>query len=151
MIRIHAFNAHPKHRIRHREIIPLVRGVLKGEHRTWADMNIVFVADKRMRALNGQYLQHRYTTDVLSFQLTEPQSKTLEGEVYVNLDQARRQARLYNVTLQCEVARLIVHGILHVVGYDDKTKRQKDRMTRMENQYLLRMNYIQEGVGRENG
>ncbi len=142
MIRIHVFNTHRKYRILPREAKRLARQVLRQEEYSRADITIVFVTDKHITDLNGRYLKHWRSTDVLSFTLSEPRSKIMEGEVYISLDHARRQAQQYGVTIRCEVARLIVHGILHVAGYDDRTKQQKKRMTRLEDRYLLRMNYL---------
>ena len=151
MIRTHVFNAHSKHKIRCRETIGVARRVLTGECRMRAEINIVFVTDKRMSVLNCEYLGRRYATDVMSFPLSDADAKTLEGEVYVNLDQARRQAREYDESFRNEVARLIIHGILHLAGYNDRTRRQKDQMTRMENLYLRRMKYIEERTEKGNG
>jgi probable rRNA maturation factor len=137
MNRIRIFNDHPKHRVQRNETIYLIRHVLKGERQTDAELSIIFTDDKQMLELNGTYLQHWYTTDVISFPLAERVEKKIEGEVYVNLDQARRQTREYSVTVHNEIARLVIHGILHLVGYQDRTKRQKQRMTQLENKYLL--------------
>jgi len=144
MIRVHVFNAHPKQRIRHREIIRVARSVLRGERRTQAEVNVVFIGDKRMTVLNRDYLGHRFTTDVLSFPLSDNGAKAADGEVYVNLTQARRQAHEYGDPFKTEIARLVVHGILHLAGWKDDTKRKKNRMTRRENRYLQQMKYIRE-------
>ena len=94
-----------------------------------------------MVGLNRKYLNHGTATDVLSFSLNDHQLKhgdLLEGEVYVNLDQARRQARRFGETIRDEVGRLVIHGILHLVGYGDASERQKKLMTRLEDTYLGR-------------
>ncbi len=90
-----------------------------------------------MKKLNGTYLRRWTATDVLTFPLHEKGAKTITGEIYVNLDQARRQARIYGVTIKAECARLVIHGALHLIGYDDATPRQKKRMTALEDRYLL--------------
>ena len=116
----------------------IVRGVLRGETRKDADLNIVFIADGRMIRMNSTFLKHRNTTDVLSFPLSGTNSRTIEGEIYVNLDQAQRQAKEYRVSIRNETARLVIHGVLHLVGYDDRSKRAKARMTRLEDNYLMK-------------
>ena len=146
MIRVQVFNAHPKYRVRPGEIRKIARGVLEGEGRADVDINIVFIGTRRMVVLNGKYLNHRYTTDVLSFSLTGATADTMEGEVYINLDEARRQAHDYDETIKAGVARLVVHGILHLAGHLDGTKSQKARMTRMENKYLTEMNITRSGA-----
>ena len=138
MMEIRSFNAHRRCRIRHAEIIRLVLLVLRGERRRRAAVNIVFVNERKMVDLNGRYLRRSSTTDVLSFPLEDKDGDLLEGEVYVNLDQARRQARDYRVTFAQEKARLVVHGVLHLVGYSDSNPRNRARMTRTEEKYLSR-------------
>jgi len=141
MIRIQVVNAHPKDRIHQQETVRLVQCVLAGEDQKRADVNIVFIHDRRMVKLHEEYLHHRTTTDVLSFPLHDAGALSVEGEVYVNLDQARRQARHYHVTRMNEIARLVIHGTLHLLGYDDTTSRKKATMTRREDLYLTRMKY----------
>lgn len=92
-----------------------------------------------MVRLNTAYLRHRYATDVLSFPLSGRGDTMLEGEVYVNLDQARRQAREYKVTMRNEAARLVIHGMLHLLAYDDKRPDDRRVMKRMEEKYLRTM------------
>ncbi|MBI1807597.1 MAG: rRNA maturation RNase YbeY [Ignavibacteria bacterium] len=113
----------------------MVRRVLQGECKGEAEINVIAIHDRAMLALNSTYLGHYYATDVLSFPLSEDKKK-LEGEVYVNLDQARRQAREYGVSMNNECVRLVIHGVLHLVGYTDVTAREKKRMTKRENGYL---------------
>ena len=86
--------------------------------------------------MNAAYLKRRRTTDVLSFPLSDSPDPLLEGEVYVNVDCARRQARRYGVTFRNEVARLVIHGMLHLLDYDDKRESEKRKMTRLEDAHL---------------
>ncbi|MBI4810240.1 MAG: rRNA maturation RNase YbeY [Ignavibacteriales bacterium] len=135
MIVIHVFNTHSKYRIRRSGTIRIVRHVLKCEYNSDANVNVVFIDKKRMIGMNGTYLNHWYSTDVICFPLGE-NPDILEGEIYINVDQARQQARLFNIIFKEECARLIIHGILHLVGYRDKTKKGKERMTKKEDDYL---------------
>ena len=137
MIRIHIFNAHPTHKVSKSIYQHLARRVLKSEGTHTATCNVVFVDDTRMIDLNSTYLKHTYATDVLSFPLHENDDDSIEGEVYVNVDQARRQARTFRVSYKNELGRLVVHGVLHLLGYRDSTKRQTARMSRREEEYLL--------------
>jgi rRNA maturation RNase YbeY len=137
MIRLRVFNAHPTYRTRAKEVATIGRALLRSEGIPDADCNIVFIGDRRMVALNSRYLRHRSATDVLSFSLGERPGE-LVGEVYVNLDQARRQAKTYRVTYRSEIARLAVHGLLHLAGHDDRTRSEKEAMRRRENAYLER-------------
>jgi len=132
---VQVFNTHSRYRPRRSSTVALVRKVLRGEKISRAALSVIFVRDKVMRTLNGTFLGHWYVTDVLSFPLSEDR-RSLDGEVYVNLDQAERQARTYRVTRLKERSRLIIHGILHLTGYDDSTPVKRNRMRKREDYYL---------------
>jgi len=138
MIRIQVFNDHPRHRIRHIGTINAVRSVVKIERLGSMDLNVIYINDKQMIALNGTYLSHRYTTDVLSFSLNDNKNQ-IEGEVYVNLDQAQRQAKEFKVSLREEYLRLVIHGVLHLLGYNDKKQSDRQCMTEKEYYYLSKL------------
>ncbi len=135
MIVVRVFNTHSKYRIKPSGTKFVVRHVLKNECITNADVNIVAVDKKGMIKMNATYLNHWYATDVICFPLSESPN-LLEGEIYINIDQARTQARSYKETIQREYARLVIHGVLHLIGYKDNRKAQKQKMTGLENQYL---------------
>ncbi|HLX13330.1 MAG TPA: rRNA maturation RNase YbeY [Bacteroidota bacterium] len=133
---VRVINANPRHRRRHAETVRLVRSVLLAERKKHAEIGVVFVDDKKMLGLNSAFLRHRYPTDVLSFPLSSKRDVPLEGEVYVNLDQAKRQARDYSVEFSEETHRLVIHGVLHLLGYDDATRSQQQQMRQLEDRYL---------------
>jgi rRNA maturation RNase YbeY len=87
--------------------------------------------------MNRRFLGHAYATDVISFPLGE--GDAIEGELYVNLDRARVQARQYGVTRTHELVRLVVHGTLHLTGYDDRLPKDRMRMRQREDFYLARL------------
>jgi len=134
VIRVRVFNAHRARRIRRAAVAEAVRGVARGERRRDAAFSVVFVGDRATAAMNRQYLGHAGSTDVISFPLGE--GRAVEGEVYVNLDRARVQARRYGVPISEEVCRLVVHGTLHLLGEDDTTAAARRRMKRKEDAYV---------------
>jgi probable rRNA maturation factor len=136
MVRVDVVNAHPRYRIARASVRGYVQGVLRREHRRRATVSVVFIDGRRCRTINRQFLDHDRQTDVISFPLGE--GSNLEGEIYVNLDRARLQAADYGVTFGNEVARLVIHGTLHLVGYDDRRPREAVRMRRKENAYVGR-------------
>lgn len=107
---------------------------MKGEQALLSELNVVFVNDREIKRLNKKYLSHDYVTDVLSFRLDN--SALIEGEVYVNLDQADRQAREFRIRPPSEVGRLVAHGILHIIGYEDDTPGKRRVMQALEDKYL---------------
>jgi rRNA maturation RNase YbeY len=112
----------------------LLRATARGERKRLGAVTVLFVGDRAMKDLNRRHLRHDWTTDVLSFSYGE--GRTLEGEIVVNLDQARRQAPMFGATYRQEVSRLIVHGLLHLAGHDDRTIAQRNAMHRREDRYL---------------
>jgi probable rRNA maturation factor len=116
-----------------------VRAVLQGEGLPVRTLSVVFVGSRFIRSINRRYLGHDWVTDVLAFPLSE--GRAIEGEIYVNLDRARMQARQYKVSTADETRRLIVHGVLHLAGYDDGTASTRRRMTARENHYVERLGH----------
>ena len=99
-------------------------------------VNFVVIGDREMSRLHRTYSKIRGTTDVLTFDLSDRSGRSVDGDVYICLDQARRQAREYRVPLYQEVARLAVHGVLHLAGYDDATDAERRQMKELEDRAL---------------
>ncbi len=134
MVSVAVFNAHPRRRIRSAPVRWTVRQVVRLERRGAATVTVVFIDGRRAARINRQFLGHRGITDVISFPLEE--GPPTEGEVYVNLDRARVQARTYGVPEANEIVRLVVHGTLHLLGYDDTTPPLRRRMKVREDRYV---------------
>jgi probable rRNA maturation factor len=100
-------------------------------------ISFIIVSDREMAKMHRQYAGVPGTTDVLTFDLSDPQGG-IEGEIYICLDQAKRQAAEYKVTLSDEVARLAIHGVLHLADYDDHTEADRKVMKSLEDEILLR-------------
>lgn len=114
-----------------------VRGVLQEAGIESAEVSIAIVTDERMHALNRQYLEHDYPTDVLSFVLEfDEVEKTLDGEIIASSDYAAREAERYGWSADDELLLYVIHGCLHLVGYDDATDEGRQAMRRAESQHL---------------
>ena len=98
-------------------------------------VSIAVVDDPTIHELNRRYLQHDYPTDVLSFVLEQTEG-LLEGEVVVSSDTALAQSREYGTSPEQELLLYVIHGVLHLVGFDDKTDEQLEQMRYAEQQYL---------------
>ncbi len=106
-------------------------------HRVYdASVSIVLVSDRAIRRINKQFLQHDYATDVITFPLDD---SSVDGEIYISSDTAVRQAKHYGVSTNNEVLRLVVHGVLHLVGFDDATDVMREHMHRLENEILEKL------------
>jgi probable rRNA maturation factor len=102
---------------RHR-VADIARGVLRAERARPARLSITFLSTRRMAAMNARHLGHAGATDVISFALTADASSALIGDIYIAPEVARRNATDHGTTVREELARLVIHGVLHVLGYD---------------------------------
>ena len=100
------------------------------------DVHVTLVDDPTIRRLNARHLGARRATDVLAFNLETPGPSPLLGEVIVSVDTARRQARRVRVPLALELDLLVVHGVLHLAGFDDGDPAAARRMHERERQIL---------------
>lgn len=110
-----------------------VRFTLTAQRIRKAAISCAVVTDVEIRTLNKRFLKHDHATDVITFPLEE---RPLEAELVISADTARRQAREYRVPLREECARLAIHGMLHLCGYDDRTEVDRARMKRREDVLL---------------
>lgn len=88
-----------------------------------------------MRKINKNYLNHEYDTDVITFTYDNDKGN-LDGEIFVSPETVKKNAKFYNVSQVQELKRVIIHGCLHLAGYNDRTKKQKELMRNKENYYL---------------
>lgn len=114
--------------------------VLRGERVRHALLSIAFVSPQRIARLNRRHLGHTGATDVITFQLGRPTpAAPLVGDIYIAPDVVRRQARQHGVSPREELARVVVHGVLHAVGHDHPEQaRQASPMWRRQERYLAR-------------
>jgi probable rRNA maturation factor len=117
------------------QLARVARAILKDHGPETCRVSIALVDDSTIHTLNRQYLQHDYATDVLSFVLEE-MPDLLEGEVIVSGDTAAAQASEYDCTPAEELLLYVIHGILHLVGFDDQTDQARDEMRCAEAAYL---------------
>jgi probable rRNA maturation factor len=117
-------------------VIDLATGVLTSERVREARLSITFVSTRRITALNKEHLDHQGPTDVISFSLTRGSGGApLVGDIYIAPDIARRNARENRVSVREELSRLVIHGVLHVVGFDhpeDESREQSPMWRRQE-------------------
>lgn len=110
--------------------------VFSGEGCDLASLGIIFADHEAVLALNSEWLGHDWHTDVISFLLEED---PIEGEVYIDVETAQERHAEFDVTVQEELERYAVHGMLHLCGYDDATEEQRDAMRALEDRYLAQL------------
>src|SRR5437764_8045172 len=113
-----------------------VRAVLAGEGVADAEISLAFVDNSTIQRLNQRYLQHDEPTDVLSFPLSEVGARRLAGELVIGAEVAQAQATSRGHDVQAELALYVIHGLLHLCGYDDTTTQAAAAMRRRERHYL---------------
>jgi len=114
-----------------------VQRVLHAENRTDAAISIALVDNVTIRALNRKHLGHDWPTDVISFPLSAPDEPILAGELVISAEMAAATAHEMRVAPADELALYVVHGLLHLCGYDDRSQPDVRRMRDRENQILL--------------
>src|SRR6516164_8316756 len=126
------------------EIVPIdrarmreaVRIVLAGEDVADYEISLAFVDNSTIHRLNQRYLQHDEPTDVLSFPLSEPNATKLAGELVVGVEVAAEQAADRGHDIQDELTLYVIHGLLHLCGYDDHEDDERAAMRERERFYL---------------
>lgn len=111
-----------------------LRNCIESHARVPGSINFIFTSNPGLRDMNREYLNHDYFTDVISFDYTA--GDLISGDVFISVDQVRINAQIFGETFDDELRRVMVHGVLHLVGFQDKTKSEKLLMRKMENDAL---------------
>jgi len=106
-----------------------------------ADLEINFISSKDIQKINKRHLNHNYATDIITFRYSAD-LKNIDGEIIISIDDAKINSRKFKVSFYEEIARLVIHGVLHLLDYDDKTKSDKKVMKRIENKLLYNFKFI---------
>lgn len=108
--------------------------VILSENKKEGDINYVFCDDEYILEINKQYLDHDYYTDIISFDYSV--GNELHGDVFVSIDRVKENANDFDVTFDEELKRVIIHGILHYIGFKDKSKQEELLMRQKENEKI---------------
>jgi rRNA maturation RNase YbeY len=133
---IHFFNEEINYRLRHKKKIrDWVINTIDNEGYKLESINFIITSDLYLHKINVDYLNHDTYTDIITFEYNESGLPIL-SDIYISLDRCRENAKNLNITLTTEVHRIIIHGVLHLLGYKDKNKKDKELMTSKEDYYL---------------
>jgi probable rRNA maturation factor len=108
--------------------------VIRTEHYKAGDITVVFCSDDYLLSVNQSFLHHDYFTDILTFDYSE--GKVVSGDLLVSIDRVKDNARLYGADFSDELDRVILHGILHLIGYTDDNEYNLKSMREREDFYL---------------
>ena len=108
--------------------------VVKTELKELGDISIIFVSDQYLLEINQKYLNHDYFTDIITFDYCE--DNVISGDLFISVDRVKENADSFNVDELTEIHRVMIHGVLHLCGYKDKTEEEEKNMRLLENKYL---------------
>ena len=111
-----------------------LNSISKNEGKEIESLSFLFVDDEEMLKYNKKYLQHKSYTDVITFDSSV--DKRIAGDIIISLERVKDNAKFYQVSYNYELQRVMVHGLLHLLGYNDKNKEEKKIIRKKENHYL---------------
>jgi rRNA maturation RNase YbeY len=130
------FSEHTRFRLSHpRKTLNWIKSSVKNERKDILALNLIFCTDEYLRVLNAEYLNHKDYTDVVTFNYSEV-PKLLEGDIFISIDRVKENSTKLKVSFDTELHRVMIHGVLHLMGYSDKSAREKSQMREKEDAYL---------------
>ena len=119
----------------------IISSVLMEEGKTLAEILVIFTSDEILSDLKKEFFNKDHLTDVISFRMNDYNEEKVEGEIYISIPQVERNARKFDQSFSRELSRIIIHGSLHLLNYDDCTIDSKIKMTEKENYFLKKTNW----------
>ena len=123
--------------IQRKKLKVFIASIFKSEYKSLSSLSFVFCSDSYLLEINKNFLQHNFFTDIITFDLTPKGKKEIEAEIYISIERVKENAKTFKTSIQQELHRVIFHGVLHLCGYTDKSKLQKEKMTHKEDFYLI--------------
>ena len=124
----------------HEKILILhLNSLIENELKNTGDISVIFCSDEYLLKMNKEYLDHDYYTDIITFDYVE--GNVISGDLFISLDRIAENAKTFDTTLLKELYRVVFHGVLHLVGYKDKTDDEEREMRKKENYYLKEVDF----------
>jgi rRNA maturation RNase YbeY len=125
-----------------RSISKWIKSVASDFNKRVGDISYVLCDDDKILEVNRNYLSHDYYTDIITFDYSE--EDLISGDIFISLDTVRSNAEKFNVSFSDELYRVIIHGVLHLCGVNDKTDEEQNIMTKFENIFLDKLRSLQQ-------
>ena len=133
---IHFFKEEVKFRFLHQDgLRKWIIKAIRSEGYQLENLNIIFCSDKKLLQMNKDYLQHNYYTDIITFDLSSVK-QTVEGDIFISVETVLTNSQRFKTTFQDELHRVMIHGVLHLLGYSDKNPKAQAMMKKMEDKWL---------------
>lgn len=120
--------------IKRRNVTRWIKDVADSYNLKVGDISYIFCSDEKILEINNQYLQHDYYTDIISFDYSE--DDVISGDLFISLDTVKSNAKQFKTDYLDELHRIIIHGVLHLCGINDKGPGEREHMTECENKAL---------------
>ncbi len=140
MEKIYFFNEDSSFKLKHKSKLRIwISQIIKENTKKSKAINFIFTSDKHLLSINQQYLNHNTLTDVITFDYSS-NPKFIETDIYISIDRIQDNADKLNNSFPDELHRVMIHGILHILGYNDNNTFEKKEMRKKENHYLALLN-----------
>ncbi|MBP3254493.1 MAG: rRNA maturation RNase YbeY [Bacteroidales bacterium] len=117
-----------------------IKSVIEGHGKKCGTVSYLFTTDEKVLQINKQYLNHDFYTDIITFDYTE--NDTVNGDIFISTDRVRENAVTFNTTFDQELHRVIIHGVLHLIGFKDHSDKEQKIMRQKEDEALCLLNSI---------
>jgi len=122
-----------------------VEATVNGYHKKVGELSIIFSSNSYLLDLNRKFLNHNYFTDVITFNYNE--GGIISGDIFVSAEQVEYNAGELDIDFESEICRVMIHGVLHLLGLNDDNDRQRKEMRSAENNALTRLSELRNGKG----
>jgi len=129
----------PSIKIKNNTLKKNIKSLISNELKDVGEIAVVFCSDNYLLDINKQYLNHNYYTDIVTFDYGE--NSIISGDLFISVDRVVENAGIFNTAFQRELFRVVFHGVLHLIGYNDKTDEEKKEMRGKEDYYLSEVDF----------
>ena len=121
-------------KINNDKVINWIELIISNNGKEKGDITFIFCSDNYLIEINREYLNHDYNTDIITFNYNE--ENMVSGDIFISLETVTNNAKDYKVSFENELHRVIIHGVLHLIGFDDQTDEQQEEMTKKEEEFV---------------